>query len=551
MMQIQEMLLDMLLEIDEICRENDIKYFIDGGTCLGAVRHEGFIPWDNDADIVMTEDNYNRFVEVVNRDTARTHRLVTDNRINREYGTAFGRYVNLDTCKITKNTPFWDDVTAYAGLIIDIFILFPLPKEEPARTDYMELLALYDEFQNNTFRHTGKRTDRFVRAYEKARAESRKKGQVAVLEEMESRLFDQGLTDYDEYVYLSSPRMFLRTFPRWMFDCEPARIPFEGRLLPVSKYYLEEMRHFYGEDYYLIPGDSGQKVHVDLHSADIPYTYFVRDYMRFLDAGELKETRRAYKDAFVDEGFKRKLWDEDMIRFVAPRVRKNLLERIGKDGIDLGRELADRNWELLKDVFEEYWKYQFSAAFTYWYRFIELPGDVEYAALMTLIDQNGAYGKVSRFMTRYRERNGGLTEAMQRIQKLFDAIFAVSSNRVYGRIDEGIKALEYAESQYPANREVRLERLKYNIIEAAEAGNAGAAALSSAALSAEALNKEADAILAEYPGNPDAIKAKGDILWNSGDKKAAMDVYDGLYDATNDGFIRLDIEKKRREVKAC
>ena len=66
MQKIQEMLLDMLKEIDEICSANGIKYFIDGGTCLGAVRHEGFIPWDNDADIVMTEDNYNKFVEAVN-----------------------------------------------------------------------------------------------------------------------------------------------------------------------------------------------------------------------------------------------------------------------------------------------------------------------------------------------------------------------------------------------------------------------------------------------------------------------------------------------------
>ena len=142
MQQIQEMLLDMLKEIDEICEANGIKYFIDGGTCLGAVRHEGFIPWDNDADIVMTEDNYYKFVEAVNSRSDELHRIVVDNRINREYGTAFGRYVNLDTTKITKNTPFWDDKTAYAGLIIDIFILFPLPKAEPARTDYMELLSL-------------------------------------------------------------------------------------------------------------------------------------------------------------------------------------------------------------------------------------------------------------------------------------------------------------------------------------------------------------------------------------------------------------------------
>lgn len=50
--------------IDAICRENDIDYFIDGGTCLGAVRHGGFIPWDDDVDIGMPLDDYLRFCKV-------------------------------------------------------------------------------------------------------------------------------------------------------------------------------------------------------------------------------------------------------------------------------------------------------------------------------------------------------------------------------------------------------------------------------------------------------------------------------------------------------
>lgn len=532
------MLLDMLQEIDEICEANGIRYFIDGGTCLGAVRHEGFIPWDNDADIVMTEDNYNKFVEAVNSRTEETHRIVVDNRINREYGTAFGRYVNLDTTKITKNTPFWDDETAYAGLIIDIFILFPLPKDEPARTDYMELLALYDEFQNNTFRHTGRRTDRFVEAYKKAREDRKAKGQVAVLEEMERMLFNQGLKDdeFEDYIYLSSPRMFLRTFPRWMFDAEPVRIPFEGVNLPVSKYYLEEMRHFYGEDYYIIPGGSGQKVHVDLHSAEIPYTYYVRDYMRFLDKADVKEKRRVYKDAFVDEGFKRKIWDNDMIDFVSERVRKNLLERIDKESIDLEKELAAENWDLLEDLFAEWNKYQFSASYKYWYRFIELPDDVLYTALMVIINNRGDYGKVSSFITRYRERIGReLTPGLNRIQKLMDDLFAVSSARIYGRTEDELKALEYAESVYPDNREVKIERLRYEII-------------MSGGKDAEGLLKKADELLAEYPDNVSLIKAKGDIRWNAGDKAGAMEIYDSIYEGTNDGFIRLDIEKKRKGI---
>lgn len=56
--------LEVLCAIDEVCRKADITYFLDGGTCLGAVRHGGFIPWDDDVDVGMPYDDYLRFREV-------------------------------------------------------------------------------------------------------------------------------------------------------------------------------------------------------------------------------------------------------------------------------------------------------------------------------------------------------------------------------------------------------------------------------------------------------------------------------------------------------
>ena len=70
---LQLRILKNLLAVDKVCKEHNLRYYIMAGTMLGAVRHKGFIPWDDDIDILMPRPDYLRFVKVFNKSNKKSN----------------------------------------------------------------------------------------------------------------------------------------------------------------------------------------------------------------------------------------------------------------------------------------------------------------------------------------------------------------------------------------------------------------------------------------------------------------------------------------------
>lgn len=106
-------LLKIVCEVHRICEENNIKYFMMAGTMLGAVRHKGFIPWDDDIDIGMTYDNFQKFISVFSQ---MNHPWLTSNL---PLEKSYRYYLKL----YDKNTTLIESYEKDAphGIFIDIF----------------------------------------------------------------------------------------------------------------------------------------------------------------------------------------------------------------------------------------------------------------------------------------------------------------------------------------------------------------------------------------------------------------------------------------------
>ena len=122
--------LELLKEVDRICKKSGITYNIIAGTLLGAVRHGGFIPWDDDADVAMLRPEYERFVRACGKELDRERFYFQDMDVTPGYRWGYGKLRKKNTLFLREHQ---EHMPYGQGIFIDIFPLDGVPDFRPMR----------------------------------------------------------------------------------------------------------------------------------------------------------------------------------------------------------------------------------------------------------------------------------------------------------------------------------------------------------------------------------------------------------------------------------
>ena len=114
--------LAILKEVKRICKKYNLKYYLSGGTLLGAVRHQGFIPWNDDIDIMMPYNDYLKFLELAPRELDK-NLFIQNHTTDLHYMYAFTKIRMNDTAMILPNHKRWK---VHQGIWVDIFPLISI-----------------------------------------------------------------------------------------------------------------------------------------------------------------------------------------------------------------------------------------------------------------------------------------------------------------------------------------------------------------------------------------------------------------------------------------
>ena len=257
----QNIMLEIMKDFANFCEQNNLRYFLDAGTLLGAIRHKGFIPWDNDADVCMPRPDFDKFYKLLKeKDFKLNDHLLLELPENTIY-----TFFKLGDTRTTMYEFPNDVIPEKCYVYIDIFVKDGLPanlKKTKRICDKNEKLSLHHWFNKRSIKKW-RLEHNFIKKIiaiianilvrDKNRAYKKQKAYI-------NKINRKYPYESCKYVSTLSNGEFYRICKKSNFDSF-VYADFEGRKFRIPVGYDDWLRVLYGDSYMVVPPKEKQKVH--------------------------------------------------------------------------------------------------------------------------------------------------------------------------------------------------------------------------------------------------------------------------------------------------
>ena len=244
--EIRKVQLDLLLFLKEICEKYHLRYYLSAGTLLGAVRHKGFIPWDDDIDVRMPRPDYEKLLRIGQKKLKGSFRRIESWKTGE---SPYPFIKVLDTRTVVKEQ--YMDQSYSISVWIDVFPIDGMPDSDRALKRTCRILKIYETIFNAAISETGKGTTLFRKVVKDVIVPVCRRLDLRRLCARIDRISSKYKVDDSKYVgqllwgYGVSEKL-----PR---EClEPVRMTFEGHEFPVHSCWDYYLTSIYG-DYMQLP----------------------------------------------------------------------------------------------------------------------------------------------------------------------------------------------------------------------------------------------------------------------------------------------------------
>lgn len=526
---LQENLLQLLVELDEICKKHDIEYYFIGGTLLGAIRHHRFLPWDDDVDICMTRKNWNKLRAVVEneKDVIPEGRALVYNENTEYYRNCIPRYVSNESTSLIKSQVVAGKA---CGQLIDFFLMNPMPVGEKEVQEYLDLFRVYAEILSSYFiacvNLTMDEWDRHIEIYEKYQKKIEQEGEEKVLKDLEDWL--TGFPEEDCEYYYTNWANRTDIYEKDHFK-ENIHIEFEGKMFPVLNNPEHYLRVRYGDTWMYVPEYENQIVHNTIKNVNVPIKEYTDRYLEKINREDV------YKK-FADNS-------RNNVRLFGKRRKINLLNAKAKIALKSGEInnnlnkktdylnslLNDKDYSTLLNEFEDYLELQLLHDVKKYHSLVPI-SDKHLEILLLCLIGKGEYFNANTILNIYKD-NKELSNNLIEIEKEIEFCRQLSIARYDEKDDIKLKELmdEFG-SKYPEL--IDIYRAKLWIMDK-NAKNLE---------DYKAIDELSKKTLELYPFDGESMAFQAKAQLEIGNEKEAMELYEKAIENTRNGIIWQKVE---------